>query len=78
MDVTSIGSFLQAVGFPIAACVAMGMYLKYITDAYREDTHKQDERYTQEIHALTEAITNNTVVMQKLVDKLDKGELADV
>lgn len=78
MDIASISTFLQTVGFPVAACVAMGLYVKYITDSHRADTLERENRYTQEIHTITEAITNNTLVIQKLVDRLDKEGTADV
>lgn len=78
MDIASISTFLQTVGFPVAACVAMGLYVKYITDRHRADTLEREKRYTQEIHTITEAITNNTLVIQKLVDRLDKEGTADV
>lgn len=78
MDIASISTFLQTVGFPVAACVAMGLYVKYITDTHRADTQERENRYAQEIHTITEAITNNTLVIQKLVDKLDKGGEIDV
>lgn len=78
MDIASISTFLQTVGFPVAACVAMGLYVKYITDNHRADSIEREKVYTQEIHAVTEAITNNTIVIQKLVDKLDKEGTIDV
>ena len=78
MDIASISTFLQTVGFPVAACVAMGVYVKYITDNHRADTLEREKRHSQEIHTITEAITNNTLVIQKLVDKLDKGGEVDV
>lgn len=78
MDIASISTFLQTVGFPVAACVAMGVYVKYITDNHRADTLEREKRHSQEIHTITEAITNNTLVIQKLVDRLDKGGEVDV
>ncbi len=78
MDIASISTFLQTVGFPVAACVAMGLYVKYITDNHRADTLEREKRHTEEINAITEAITNNTLVIQKLVDRLDKGGEVDV
>jgi hypothetical protein len=48
---------------PVACLVATF----YLWNKERED-HKQEQK------ELTEAIANNTLVMQKLVDKLDKGD----
>ena len=49
MDANSIVTTIQAVGFPIAACVALYLHM---------------------VHQLREAINNNTMVMQRLLDKL--------
>lgn len=52
---------INQVGFPIAACVAM-----YIMN------EKQDQRHREETDKLSEALQNNTLVMQRLVDNLEK------
>ena len=61
MDLTSIMELFSQVGVPIA-CLVVTFSL---WNKERED-HKQEQK------ELTEAIANNTLVMQKLVDKLDK------
>lgn len=63
MDFNLISQFITGVGFPIAACVFMGLYIKQ-----KDDSHKQ------EMDKLSEAINNNTIVIQKLVDKFDNME----
>lgn len=60
MDFNIISQFITGVGFPIAACVFMGLYIKQ-----KDDSHKQ------EMDKLSEAINNNTIVIQKLVDKME-------
>ena len=37
MDFQAIIQIISTVGFPIACCVAMGVYVKYITDKNREE-----------------------------------------
>ena len=61
MDITVITQLIGSLGFPIACVIAMFFFW----NKERED-HKQEQK------ELTEAIANNTLVMQKLVDKLDK------
>ena len=54
--ITAIGSL----GFPIVACILMGyMFIKF-TDNYRAD-----------IKSMTEIVNNNTLALNKLIDKLD-------
>ena len=55
-------SFVQivsTVGFPIACCIAMGLFVKYVIDISREERKE-----------LTDAINNNTLIIQRLYDKL--------
>lgn len=53
---------ITTVGFPIVMCLLM----YYMNE-------KQDVRHKEEVDKMTEAINNNTLVLQQLLDKL-KGE----
>ena len=61
MDIASISQLVSTVGFPIAMCGLMAYYIKYTEDRHRE-----------EVSGLRDALNNNTTVLQKLVDALDK------
>lgn len=61
MDIASISQLVSSVGFPIAMCGLMAYYIKYTEDRHRE-----------EVSGLRDAVNNNTTVLQKLVDALDK------
>lgn len=80
-----ISGLITNLGFPVAMCII----LFYSLNIERKD-HKTSEEtinmsivelketFTQTIHGqqekMTEAINNNTLVMQRLVDKLDGGK----
>lgn len=67
MDMEGITSLFSNLAVPVACLIATF----YLWNKERED-HKAEQK------ELTEAIANNTLVMQKLVDKLDKdGKLDD-
>lgn len=79
-DVVTI---IQTVGFPIACAVAMFLMLQNEQKAHKEESAKLTETisdmklsFNDAIHnqeqTITEAINNNTLVIQKLLDKLDK------
>ena len=51
---------ISTVGFPIV--VAGAMFWKM---------NKQDDDHKQEMQKVTEAINNNTIALQKLIDKID-------
>lgn len=61
MTVADITGIITNIGFPIAVCVICFWYIAKKDALHREETNK-----------LAEALNNNTLVMQQLVDKLDK------
>ena len=56
MDIINM---IQTVGVPVAFCIAMGWYVKHISDQHRE-----------EMTEVTTALNNNTAALQKLTDFL--------
>lgn len=68
---------ISQLGFPIAACSAMAWYVKYITDKHREDTQELQRSHHDAENAIKEAITNNTIVMTRLCERLGDNESTD-
>lgn len=62
MDVSVVMQFISNLGFPIAVAVACFWYI-----------NKQNEQHKQEIDKMAEAVNNNTLVIQKLLDKWENG-----
>lgn len=71
---SDIVGIITSVGFPIVACIAMGYYVKYVTDQNRKDIHNMNELHREEMSEITSALNNNTVALEKLCTMLDKGE----
>ena len=76
-------TIIQNVGFPIAVAIAMFVMLQNEQKAHREETEKLNETITDlkitfngaitdQEQSITEAINNNTLVIQKLLDKLEE------
>lgn len=65
-DLATITQVIGTLGFPIACVIILFWYV------YQRDKAEKEERemHAQEVAELKDAIMNNTVVMQKLVDKL--------
>jgi len=74
-------TIIQTVGFPIACAVAMFLMLQNEQKAHKTETEKLSETITdlkisfaESMHsqesAMVDAINNNTIVIQKLLDKL--------
>lgn len=60
MDVNNLTAIVGTLGFPIVMCL---MFFKYI--------RQMTEQHKQEVKELSEAVNNNTLVMQQLIDKLE-------
>lgn len=67
IDITTLTQLIGSLGFPIVCCMALFWYM------IKQNKAKEEEReaHKQEISELKEAINNNSLVMQKLIDKLD-------
>jgi len=77
-----IVKLIQTVGFPIACAVAMFIMLNGEQKAHKEESQKLSETITdlkvsfsdainQQKSDMVDALNNNTLVIQKLIDKMD-------
>lgn len=65
MDTSTIVQIISSLGFPIACCVAMFW-----------QNNKLNESHKEEVSKLNEAINNNTIALNHIIDKLG-GENSD-
>lgn len=77
MTVDTVIQLINGVGFPIAACIAMGAYVMYTKKAEIKRTEEADEKTEKTLGEVKAAIENNTTVIKMLVDILLKGEKKD-
>lgn len=59
MDYSVITDFVTSVGFPIAVCLICFWYINKMSTDHKEEMNK-----------MSEAINNNTMVMQRLLDRI--------
>lgn len=71
MDWTQL---ISTVGFPIVACAAMGWYVKYQTDANNAETAEMRREHKEEVAKMTEALNNNTLAIERLVERMGRSE----
>lgn len=69
-----IVSIISAVGFPIVAAVGCGYFVKWQYEQNQKQVDQMRQEHKEEVQKMTEALNNNTLALQKLIDKLDKGE----
>lgn len=78
MSMDAIIQLINGVGFPIAACIAMGAYVMYTKKAEIKRTEDADKKTEQTLGEVKAAVENNTTVIKMLVDILlqreEKGE----
>ena len=72
MDFNVLIAAIGSLGFPIIACLALGYYVKYITDQANARMDNIQKEHKEEVTKMTEALQNNTLAIQRLCDKLDK------
>lgn len=76
-------TIIQTVGFPIAVAIAMFVMLQSEQKTHREESEKLTQTITDlkisfaasitdQERTITEAINNNTLVIQKLLDKMEE------
>lgn len=63
--------------FPIACCGGLLYALITIFKAYRDDIRKLNEQHEVETKDFTQALNKNTMVLNKLCDRLDKAGASD-
>lgn len=64
-----VGSY----AFPIVACIAMAWYVKYTTDKNHDDLIALQEKHKSEMYEITQALNNNTLVVQKLCTLIEQS-----
>ena len=74
MSVNEIITLITNLGYPIVLSVILLKYIQRREDQHDADRKEEQQQHKQEIDKLSEAVNNNTLIMQKLIDKLDKED----
>lgn len=65
-----IVSVVSAVGFPIVAAIGCGMFIKWQYEQNLKQMEDMRKEHREEVNKMTEALNNNTLALQKLIDKI--------
>ena len=68
-DVTTL---ISTLGFPIAMCVGACFFIKYLFDTFTKQITEMQKEHKDEVRSMNTAIENNTLILTKLCEKLDK------
>lgn len=85
MDVSTIGSLIASLGFPIVACGAMAFFIVKRSEAndqkletlrkeWREDLMTIQKEHKEEVAKMTDALDNNTTAIERLTERLEREE----
>lgn len=72
MDYSVIVTMIGSLGFPIVACVFIAIFFSRTQDNYRADIKEMQAVHKAETDKMTEAINNNNLLLQRILDRLDK------
>lgn len=61
---------VSTLGFPIAMCIGACIFIKYQFDTNNKNIDDMRKEHKEEVKSMTEALNNNTLVLQRLIDKL--------
>lgn len=70
MDYNVIIQAITAVGFPIVCCLLLFWYVNKREESFDKQIDALSEKHEHEVAQLVEAVNNNTMVMQRLLDRL--------
>ena len=63
MDISAIAQLISTIGFPIAMCIYLLVYIKSF-----------DEKYCEKLDSMAKAIENNTLAITKLMSLISDLE----
>lgn len=79
MDANAITQIIATVGFPIAACVALGFFIKYVIEKFLAAVSDMNakimllnEKHEEETKALREVIQANTMSIKEMSTALNQ------
>lgn len=66
---------IPSLGFPIVACCAIAWYCREMIKTFMEREEREGERHKEESEHFADALNANTIVLQKLCDRLNEKEV---
>lgn len=74
MDANVLITMIGSLGFPIVACIFIAIFFSKTQDNYRNDIKEMQTTHKAETDKMTEAINNNNLLLQRLLDRFDKED----
>lgn len=68
----SVVQIISQLGFPISMCIGSCFFIKYLFDTFTKQISDIQKEHREETASMKTAIENNTLVLTKLCEKLDR------
>lgn len=72
MDINTIFEAIKSLGVAVVMCILMSWFVKYMFDKFMEELEKEREAHKAEMTVLQDALTNNTIALSTLTERIGK------
>lgn len=72
MDFNAVVEAVKSLGVAVVMCLLMAWFVKYMFDKFMTELENEREAHKAEMAVLQEALTNNTVALTSLTERLEK------
>ena len=73
MEASTITTIISSLGFPIFCCLCLGWWIKSTTESFNKQLEDTRKDHKEEIKSLKESLDNNTLVLTKVLDRLENN-----
>lgn len=74
MDFNAVVEAVKSLGVAVVMCLLMAWFVKYMFDKFMAELENEREAHKSEMAVLQEALTNNTVALTTLTERLAKND----
>lgn len=74
MDFNAVVEAVKSLGVAVVMCLLMAWFVKYMFDKFMAELENEREAHKTEMAVLQEALTNNTVALTTLTERLAKND----
>ncbi len=74
MDFNAVVEAVKSLGVAVVMCILMAWFVKYMFDKFMSELENEREAHKAEMKVLQEALTNNTVALTTLTERLSKND----
>ena len=74
MDFNAIVEAVKSLGVAVVMCLLMAWFVKYMFDKFMSELEKEREAHKAEMKVLQDALTNNTLALTTLSERLGNND----